>query len=91
MVSPLEKSPIDPDVILVVGNSAQMMRLILGIIWKKNFDGRLYFSSSAYCGVCGDGIAATYTLNKPHLDVPYYGARSFALFQDDELVMGIPT
>lgn len=90
MVSPLEKSPIDPDVILIVGNSAQMMRLILGITWKKNFDGRLYFSSSAHCGVCGDGIAATYTLNKPHLGVPCYGARSFALFQDDELVMGIP-
>jgi len=90
MVSPLEKSPTDPDVILVPGNSAQMMRLILGITWKKEFDGRLYFSSAAHCGVCGDGIAAVYTLNKPHLGIPCYGARSFALFQDDELVMGIP-
>ena len=90
MVAPLQKTPVDPDLVLISGNSAQITRLILGITWKEKFDGRLYVSSSAHSGVCGDGIAATYTLGKPHLGIPCYGARSFALFQDDELIMGIP-
>ena len=90
VVAPLQETPVDPDIVLVSGNPAQITRLILGITWKEKFNGRLFFSSSAHSGICGDSIAATYNLNSPHLGIPCYGARSFALFQDDELVMGIP-
>ena len=44
----------DPDLILIWGNSAQIMRIIQGYLWKKG--GRV--SMSTFCdGVCADTIS----------------------------------
>ena len=87
LAAPLDKFKKDPDLVLIYGNSAQMMRLIHGSLWKDG--GRLYFGSSGEA-VCADSVAQTYITQKPQLGISCLGERRFGLLQDDELVMGIP-
>lgn len=87
LAAPLNRFKQDPDLVLIYGNSAQMMRLIHGSLWKDG--GRLYFGSSGEA-VCADSVAKTYITQKPQLGIPCYGERRFGLTGDDELVMGIP-
>ena len=88
VLSPLEDTPVEPDLILIFGNPAQIMRLIHASTWKNGE--RLHFSTAAEAGTCGEGIAATYLSNQPTISFPCYGTRRFGLAQDDELIMGIP-
>ncbi len=87
LAAPLDRFKLDPDLVLIYGNSAQMMRLIHGALWKDG--GRLYFGSSGEA-VCADSVAQTYITQKPQLGIPCYGERRFGILGDDELVMGIP-
>ncbi|MDY6965468.1 MAG: DUF169 domain-containing protein [Halobacteriota archaeon] len=87
LAAPLSKFPLDPDLVVIYGNSAQMMRLIHGMLWKEG--GRLNFGSSGE-GVCADYIAQPLVTGDPQLAIPCYGDRRFGAAQDEELVMGIP-
>ena len=87
LAAPLDKFKKDPDLVLIYGNSAQMMRLIHGSLWKDG--GRLYFGSSGEAA-CADSVAQTYITQKPQIGIPCLGERRFGLVQDDEFVMGIP-
>ena len=53
LVSPLERMPVDPDVVVFFGNTAQMQRFIHGYLYNKG--GRLEFSSNGEA-VCADVI-----------------------------------
>jgi len=86
--SPLPKTPIEPNLVLVFGNSAQMMRLAYGIRWKKG--DRVICDTNGSQGTCSEAIAATYVYDVPRLALPCYGARRYGLRPDDEMIMGIP-
>lgn len=88
VVSPLHRAPMEPDIVIISGTPAQMMRLLNAIAW--NSGERTKFSSSAHCGVCAEGVAAPYLVGKPQLGVPCSGGRMFGLYQDDEMLMGVP-
>ncbi|MEM1573431.1 MAG: DUF169 domain-containing protein [Candidatus Methanomethylicaceae archaeon] len=89
IIGPLETFDIEPDLFIIYGNSAQMMRLIQGVVYAMEGE-RLVFSTSGDCGICGDGIANAYNTQKPQIVIPCYGERRFGHSQDDELAMVIP-
>jgi uncharacterized protein (DUF169 family) len=71
------------DVILLVLNPEQMMTLsiLLGGV-SANFRGEF--------GVCGEAVARVYTERKPNLSFFCNGARMFADFKGNEVILGIP-
>jgi uncharacterized protein (DUF169 family) len=86
--SPLERTKIEPDVILVYVNPAQMMRLIHGATYHTGKPIQSTFSGTA--GSCTEGVIGAYADNEPKVVVPGNGDRVWATCQDYEMVMAIP-
>jgi uncharacterized protein (DUF169 family) len=77
----------EPDLILIWGNSAQMMRIIQGHLWKKG--GRV--SMSTFCdGVCADSITKTLLTQDLQIAFPCLGDRRFGNATDSDLIASIP-
>ncbi|MFX1390419.1 MAG: DUF169 domain-containing protein [Promethearchaeota archaeon] len=76
-----------PDLILIWGNSAQMMRIIQGYLWKKG--GRV--SMSTFCdGVCADTISKAILTGELQIAFPCLGDRRFGKAEDSDLIASIP-
>ncbi|MDI6755873.1 MAG: DUF169 domain-containing protein, partial [Thermodesulfobacteriota bacterium] len=88
LVAPLEAIPIDPDVILLFADGAQMTRLIYASTYQTGE--RLNINTAAECGTCGEGAAAAFMKDKPTVSFPCYGTRRFALAEDNELIFSFP-
>lgn len=89
LVAPLEEIPLDPDVVLLFGDGAQMTRLIYSATYETGE--RLNINTAAECGTCGEGVAAAYVKDKPTVSFPCYGTRRFALADDNELIFSFPS
>ncbi len=86
-LAPLAYNPIDPDMILLYANPAQMMLLINSLQFQD------YEVMNFHCvgeSSCADAIARCYLTRKPSLSIPCYGERRYGHAQDDELVMALP-
>lgn len=88
LTSPLQKAQADTDVVIVTGTPAQIMALLNAITWIGGE--RISFSSTGHAAVCSEGVAAPFLTKKPQIGVPCMGARMYGLYQDDEMLMGIP-
>ena len=87
-IGPVFSERINPEMILIYANPAQMMLLINGLQWK-NYE-RLTFHCVGESS-CADAIAQCYLSKKPSLTIPSFGERRFGHVQDDELVIAMPT
>ncbi len=88
LVAPLEKSPVDPDVVLFYGNTAQILRIVHGYLYDKG--GRLEFSSSGDAGACADPVVIPMGTGKPSIGIPCNGGRVLSWPSDNDLVCGVP-
>ncbi|MFX0125816.1 MAG: DUF169 domain-containing protein [Candidatus Hodarchaeota archaeon] len=88
VVSPLTRTKIVPDVILVYGNPAQIMRLLQGAMYKEGK--KLKSELAGIMASCTAGIIRTFNTGEYQLIVPGNGDRVFAGTQDDELLFTIP-
>jgi len=87
IISPLEKTPVDPDVILIVGYPAQIWRICQSATWK---DGkRLSFSTSTSQGVCADAVVVPYLTNHMNVSLGCTGMRVFAGYSEHHLIVGL--
>ena len=86
--SPLERTKIEPDVILVYVNPAQLMRLIHGATYHKGKPIESNFSGRA--ASCTEGVLGAFLHNTPKVVVPGNGDRVWATCQDHEMIMAIP-
>ncbi len=86
--SPLERTKIEPDVILVYVSPAQMMRLIHGATYHTGRPIQSSFSGRA--ASCTEGVIGAYLDKEPKVVVPGNGDRVWATCQDYEMVMAIP-
>lgn len=84
---PLDRAPFDPDVVVVYANSAQVMRLVAGILYKRGGSLPSTFSSRADCA---DIAIKTLQTGQPQVIVPCYGDRLFAQTQDTEMAFSLP-
>jgi uncharacterized protein (DUF169 family) len=83
----LERIDFKPDLILIWGNSAQLMRIIQGYLWKKG--GRV--SLSTFCdGVCADTISNAILTKDLQIAFPCLGDRRFGMALDTDLIASIP-
>lgn len=87
-LSPLFQERIEPDMVIIYGTPAQMIRLIAGIQWE-NYE-RLQFYSVGE-SACTDFIGECYHSQKPSLTIPCFGERRFGGVQEEELVIALPT
>lgn len=88
LLSPLQRCPVTPDVVIFFGNVSQMLVIIAAYLHSRG--GCLTFSASGM-GVCGTVIVSPIQEKKPTLGIPGNAWKLLALPSDTDLVCGVPT
>lgn len=88
LAAPLERMPVDPDVVLFYANTAQAYRFIQAYNYNKGE--RLEFICTGEAGGCADCIVYPMQTGKLSLALPCNGARLLSWPSDNELVCGVP-
>lgn len=86
--APLEKATFQPDVIVVIGNPAQLLRIAQANIYALG--GRNYVDFAGIQSVCADAVAEPYIMGDVNATFGCDGSRKYAKIADDELIVGIP-
>ena len=86
--SPLERTRIEPHVILIYVNPAQLMRLLHGATFLTGKPLDCSFSGRA--ASCTEGALGAFIDDEPKVVVPGNGDRVWAACQDHEMIMAIP-
>jgi uncharacterized protein (DUF169 family) len=87
VVGPLARIDFIPDTVLVYGNSAQVMRLVAGVLYKRGGSIPSTFSARADCA---DIVIKTFQKQEPQVILPCNGDRLFGQTQDHEMAFTIP-
>jgi uncharacterized protein (DUF169 family) len=88
IISPLARTKIVPDLILVYCLPAQAMRLIQSYLYCEG--GVLEFTAAGRLGSCHEGVAKTLLTNKPQLVILGNGDRIWGGAQDSEVMFSCP-
>ncbi len=88
ILSPLELTTWNPDLLMIYGNAAQIMRLV----HAATYDDGTPISSSfgGRAASCAEGIIRTFQSNECQVVIPGGGDRVFAMTGDDELAFTAP-
>lgn len=87
LVGPLFRRDNEPEIAVIYGNPAQILRLIHAYLWKRG--GRMSTSTSGAVD-CADIVTQTIKTQESQYVVPCYGDRIFGGVSDDEIVFAIP-
>jgi len=88
ILSPLELTTWEADLVMIYSNAAQMMRLIHAATY---YDGKPINSSfGGRAASCAEGIIRTFQSNECQVIIPGGGDRIFAMTGDDELAFTAP-
>lgn len=87
VLAPLNRANFEPDILIIYGNAAQVMRLVQGALYKNG--GRILSASSGRLD-CADFIVEALQSGEPSYVLPCSGDRIFALTQDDEMCFTTP-
>jgi uncharacterized protein (DUF169 family) len=87
IVAPLAKELFEPEVIIVYGNTVQIMLFMYGMrkVKYERFEG--FFIGE---GACSNSLAQCYVTGRASFTTPRYGERKFGHVEDDEMVIAIP-
>ncbi|MEA3332645.1 MAG: DUF169 domain-containing protein, partial [Pseudomonadota bacterium] len=85
--SPLERTKVEPDVVLIYINPAQLMRLIHGATYHTGKPLTCSFSGRA--ASCTEGVIGAFLDKDAKVVVPGNGDRVWATCQDHEMAMAI--
>jgi uncharacterized protein (DUF169 family) len=88
MYAPLEKTPFDPQVVLIVASPWAMLKLSQSTLFWVG--GRISAEFAGIQSVCADACAQTYLNGKVNFSLGCDGSRKFSGIEDGEMVMGIP-
>jgi uncharacterized protein (DUF169 family) len=84
---PLARAEYEPQVVIIYGNAAQVMRLVAAALWKRG--GRVASSFAARMD-CSDHIVVPLRTDDYQVILPCNGDRIFAGAQDDEMAFSLP-
>ncbi len=87
LISPILKAAFDPDVILLYGNGAQVMRMVQAAVFES---GGAVTSRSAGSGGCLLPIVASIQENECKFVLPGNGERRLGLVADGEMAFAMP-
>lgn len=85
--APLERANFDPDVILVICNPLQAMKLAQAMVYTLG--GRVEADFSGIQSVCADAVAGPFTTKRPNITMGCSGSRKYADLQPDEVIVGL--
>lgn len=88
-VAPLEKTNFEPDVIMVIGNPRRIMRIATVLSQLQNRE-PVPVKFKGEFAVCGECTAIPLMEKRVNLSLLCNGARMFAGYRDDEIVIGFP-
>jgi uncharacterized protein (DUF169 family) len=88
LYAPLEKTPFDPQVVLIVANPWAMLKLAQSSLFRVG--GRISAEFSGIQSVCADTCAQTYLTGRVNFSLGCDGSRKFSGIEDSEMVIGIP-
>jgi len=86
--APLEDTPFDPHVVVIVTQPRMMLKLAQAILYKLG--GRIECSMSGIQSLCADTVALPYMTGKVNFSMGCDGSRKFSGIPDEEMVVGIP-
>ncbi len=87
LVGPLSQVDFEPDLVLVYGSPAQIIRMVQGALYHEG--GAVESRFSGRCA-CAQEFIYPYLSQKCNVIIPAQGERLFAMTADDELVFSIP-
>jgi hypothetical protein len=87
VVGPLARSKVNPDTVIIYGNTSQICLMLNALQWKDyhNFDFSFIGESS-----CSDLIARSYLSGDVSLSIPCYGEFVYGGVSEDELSIAVP-
>ena len=88
ILSPLELTTWEPDLVMIYGNAAQIMRLIHAATYHRG--AAISSSFGGRAASCTEGIIRTFQSNECQVVIPGGGDRVFAMTGDDELAFTAP-
>jgi uncharacterized protein (DUF169 family) len=88
VISPLPWTKVEPDLVLIYGNSAQIMRLIQAAIYSTGEP--IASPQAGIAASCLGGALRTFVTKKSNVVIPGAGDRIFAATQDHEVVFACP-
>ncbi|MDD4127761.1 MAG: DUF169 domain-containing protein [Methanomicrobium sp.] len=86
--APLEKTPFDPHVVIIVAQPVHMLKFAQALLYKMG--GRVHSEFSGIQSVCADACAQPYLTGKANISLGCDGSRKFSGINDELMVMGIP-
>lgn len=86
--APLEKTPFDPHVVIIVTKPIAMLKLAQACLYKSG--GRLFSEFAGIQSVCADTCAYPYMTGEVNFSLGCDGSRKFSGIDDEYMVMGIP-
>jgi uncharacterized protein (DUF169 family) len=88
MYAPLEKAGFKPDVVVVIGNPKQMLKVAKANIHAMG--GRNFADFSGIQSICADAVAEVFMTGEVNYTLGCNGSRNYAKIADDEMIVGIP-
>jgi len=88
LLAPLELTDMDPDLVVIYANPAQVMRLVHAATYHGGDP--IQNSFGARAGSCAEGIIRTYQTKECQVVLPGGGDRIFAMTGDEELCFTVP-
>ncbi len=86
--APLEKTPFDPHVVIIMAQPLVMLKIAQAVLYKTG--GRIHTNMSGIQSVCADTCAYPYMSGEVNFSLGCDGSRKFSGINDDLMVMGIP-
>ena len=85
--TPLENATFDPDVIVVICNPEQALKLTQAMVYTLG--GRVEVDFAGIQSICADAVAGPFTRKRPNVTLGCSGSRKFADIKPDEVIVGM--
>jgi len=86
--APLENTPFDPHVVVIMAQPFAMLKIAQAILYKTG--GRVESNMAGIQSVCADACAYPYMTGRVNYSLGCDGSRKFSGIDDELMVMGIP-
>ena len=86
--APLEKTPFDPHVVIIIAEPRTMLKLAQATLYRLG--GRIESTMAGIQSVCADATAQPYLTGRVNYSLGCDGSRRFSGIEDAELGIGIP-
>ena len=85
--APLEKANFHPDVIVIISNPAQAMKLSQALVYTLG--GRVESDFAGIQSICADAVAGPFLRKTANITLGCSGSRKFADIKDEEVIVGL--